>query len=216
MTTFGVFDPFNLPLDCTSIDAFLTDWDRQQHEAVGRRYVYAFRDAACSVFYIGKGQGDRAHDIDGHRHGRLGYYIAGFLGGIYTVDMLRSGLSPDDAEFLEFQLIEVFGQQLVNWAGNLGSVLTSEVVTQLQDLRPDVQAQRMRARAAAAGDRREEAVPSVREALAYLSSGNRPSTRRRSANWSGSPRPGSRHAWTFRGRELVTYHRPCPRVRGPQ
>jgi len=46
MTMYAVFDPFNPPLDCTSIDAFLADWDREQHQEVERWYVYAFRDAS--------------------------------------------------------------------------------------------------------------------------------------------------------------------------
>lgn len=155
---YAVFDPLNPEQDYASIDVFLADWDRRQHDEAGRSYVYAFRDATGSVFYVGKGQGTRAHDVDTHRHGRLGYYIAKFLGEIYTVEILRNRLSPDDAEFLEAQLIDIFGRQLVNWAGNVGSVLTREVVTQMRDVRPTIQAQRAGARAAAAEDRLEDAV----------------------------------------------------------
>ena len=132
MTLIAIFDAFNPPPDGTSIDAFLVDWDRQQRAEAGSSYVYAFRDAADSVVYIGKGKGSRAHDVDTHRHGRLGYYIAEFLNGTYTVDILRNGLCPDDAESLEAQLIEVFGAQLVNWAGNLGTMLTAEAVEQMR------------------------------------------------------------------------------------
>ena len=165
---FAVFDPFNPPPDCTSIDAFLAEWDVRPHDEAGRCTLYAFHDAG-SVFYIGKGQGNRAHDTDRHRHGRLGYYVAKFLGGTYTVDILRNGLSFDDAEFLEAQLIEAFSGQLVNWFGNLGSVLTSDVITQLSDVRPIVQVQRLSARAEAAADLLEKAVFICRQVLAYLS-----------------------------------------------
>jgi hypothetical protein len=161
---FGVFDPFNPPPDCTPVDALLADWDRQHHQETGRWYVYAFRDAAGSVFYIGKGQGNRAHDADRHRHGRLGYYIASCLGGSYTVEVLRNGLSPDDADFLESQLIEVFGQQLVNLESNSGAVLGCVI-----SMGETANGLRARARAAAAGGRLEEAVALCQEALASLS-----------------------------------------------
>jgi hypothetical protein len=102
MTMFAVFDPFDPAPNCEFIDAFLADWDRRQHTgaAGGSSYVYAFRDAAGSAFYIGKGQGNRAYEVDTHRHGRLGYYIAKFLGGTWTFSgtayrpMTRSSLKP--------------------------------------------------------------------------------------------------------------------------
>lgn len=173
MSIIARFSPFDPVPNTTSIDAFLSDWDRRHRTETGNSYVYAFRDAAGSAFYIGKGLGNRAHDVDGHRHGRLGYYVAEFLGGTYTVHVLRNGLSPDDAEELESELIDAFGAQLVNWNGNLGNVLTSEISTQLRDVRPTIQAQRACARAEAAGDRLEEAISISRNALAYLSTWER-------------------------------------------
>jgi hypothetical protein len=170
MTMFAVFDPFDQAPQCASIGEFLVHWDRQTHSDAGSAYVYAFLDGAHSIFYIGKGQGNRAHDADAHRHGRLGYYVAKFLGGSYAVDILRSGLSRDDAELLEAQLIEVFGRQLVNWAGNLGPMLTAEAVAQMRE---NVDALRKRARAAAAEGRLEEAVSVSEEALARLSAWER-------------------------------------------
>jgi len=166
MSVIAVLAPFDPAPNWSSIDAFLADWDRRQRTETGSSYVYAFRDASGSVFYIGKGHGNRAHDVDAHRHGRLGYYVAEFLRGTYTVHILRNGLSPDDAEVLESQLIEVFGRQLANWVGNLGTMLTSESVAQM---RKGAEGLRARARVAAAGDRLEEAVSLCREALAYLS-----------------------------------------------
>ena len=68
--------------------------------------VYTFRDADGSLFYVGKGRGNRAHDTNEHRHGRLGYYIAEFLNHHYSVDILRSGLSEGDAELLEALVLE--------------------------------------------------------------------------------------------------------------
>ena len=165
MSVIAVFDPFGPAPNSTSIDAFLADWDRLPRTEAGSSYVYALRDAAGSVFYIGKGLGNRAHDVEGHRHGRLGYYLAEFLSGTYTVDLLRTGLSPDDAELLESQLIETFGPQLVNWEGNLGTIFTEASVAQLHE-----GAEGLRARACAAAEHRlEEAVSLCGEALANLS-----------------------------------------------
>jgi len=166
MTMFAIFDPLDPAPEYASVDAFLADWDRRQHTEAGSSYVYAFRDAAGSVFYIGKGQGNRAHDVNTHRHGRLGYYVAEFLAGTYTVDILRNGLSRDGAEVLEAQLIEIFGRQLVNWAGNLGTMLTADAVAQMRE---SAEGLRARAREAAAGDRLQDAVAICQEALAYLS-----------------------------------------------
>jgi hypothetical protein len=86
------------------------------------------------------------------------------------VDILRNGLSPDDAEFLEAQLIEIFGGQLVNWAGNLGTTLTADAVAQMRE---SAGGMRARARAAAGEDRLEEAVSICQEALVYLSNWER-------------------------------------------
>jgi len=164
MTMYGVFDPLDPQPDYASIDEFLADWDRRQHDEAGSSYVYAFRDAAGSAFYIGKGKGTRAHNADQHRHGRLGYYIAEFLAGIYTVDILKRGLSNDDAELLEAMLIQSFAGQLVNWENNLGSLRGS--LGQMRDMAGSL---RTRAREAAAEDRFEEAVSICREAVAYVS-----------------------------------------------
>jgi hypothetical protein len=149
-----------------SIELLLADWDRQVRVATGHWFIYVFRDAGGSAFYVGKGQGGRATDADGHRHGRLGYYISRWLDGVYTVDILRRDLSNDDAELLEASLINHFGRQFVNWANNLGSMLTAATVTQM---RARVQALRARARAAASEDRSEDAIAICHEALAYLS-----------------------------------------------
>jgi len=170
MTILSVFDPFDEAPECASIDEFLTYWDRQTHSETGRSYVYSFRDSSGSIFYIGKGLGNRAHDADGHRHGRLGYYVARCLDGNYTVGILRSGLSGNDAELLEAQLIERFGRQLVNWAGNLGAMLTAEAVTQMRET---AEALRTRARVAAAKGQLEEAVSISQEALVGLSTWER-------------------------------------------
>lgn len=166
MATFTVFATPEPEREYASVEEFLADWDRRPQGGAGPSYVYAFRDANGSVFYIGKGQGGRAREAEKHRHGRLGYYVATFLGGTYTVEILRHGLSDDAAEWLETELIETFGRQLVNWKDNLGRVVTAEAVDRM---RTTVAEFRQRARAAADGDRLEEAVSVCREVLASLS-----------------------------------------------
>lgn len=166
MTMFGVFDLSDPHPDFASTEDLLTDWDGRRSGDAGQSYVYAFRDAAGSLFYIGKGKGNRAHDANRHRHGRLGYYIAEFLRGTYTVEIIRTGLSPDDAEHLESRLIEYLAGQLVNWNGNLGSMLTYEAVALKRD---PTNALRLRYRAAADSGQVEDAITICREALAHLS-----------------------------------------------
>ena len=179
MSVIAVFDPFGPMPNSTSIDAFLADWDGRPRTEAGSSYVYTFRDAAGSVFYIGKGHGNRAHDVEGHRHGRLGLRRR-VLDGTSPVDILRNGLSPDDAEVLESQLIEVFGRQLVNWAGNLGTMLTEDRWRKCARAQKDCG--RARVRRLETGSKR----PSRFAAKLSPTSpdGNRPSTRQRSTNWS--------------------------------
>jgi hypothetical protein len=166
MAVYAVFDPLNPHGKYASIESLLADWDSQGHVENGAWYVYAFVDEAGSVFYIGKGTGTRAHDADGHRHGRLGYYVSEFWKDQYTVRILKSGLSNDDAELLEAMLFESFGDQLVNWAGNVGAMARTVTVAQARDTAKGF---RTRARAAAAEGRLDEAESICREALSYLS-----------------------------------------------
>jgi hypothetical protein len=166
MTLYAIFDPLNPEPTYGSIDTLLAQWDNEPRHEAGPSYVYAFRDASGSVFYVGKGRGSRAHDADEHRHGRLGYYVAEFLNHTYNVEILRSGLSNDDAELLESLLISHFGRQLVNWAGNVGA--TTQTVT-VAEARETAQALRVRAQAAASERRLNDAVSICREGLSYFS-----------------------------------------------
>jgi hypothetical protein len=165
MTLIAAFDFLNPTFD--SIEALLADWDRRQRDGAGRWYVYAFRAAGGSVFYVGKGYGSRAHDAEGHRHGRLGYYVAEFLNQQYSVELLRSGLSNNDAELLEALLVGGFGYELVNWAGNLGR--PPATVPPLAQVREKASGDRNRARAAASEHRLDEAIAICRDCLSYVS-----------------------------------------------
>jgi hypothetical protein len=76
-------------------------------------YVYFHRDANGSIFYVGKGTGRRAWDQQ--RHPVWVKYVTERLHGVYSVEIRRDGLTEDDAEWLEEELIERYGKQLVNW-----------------------------------------------------------------------------------------------------
>jgi hypothetical protein len=169
VTLIASFDPLNPTFD--SIESLLLYWDRRARDGAGRWYVYTFRDAVGSVFYVGKGRGSRAQDAEGHRHGRLGYYIAEFLEHRYAVELLREGLTNDDAELLESMLISSFGEQLVNWAGNLGR--PTKTVPPLADIRGKAKENRARARVAASERRFDEAIAICRECLSHISAWHR-------------------------------------------
>jgi hypothetical protein len=76
-------------------------------------YVYFHRDGAGNIFYVGKGTDRRAWSND--RHPVWHKYVAERLGGRYSVEIHRDGLTEPEAEALEDQLIAEFGEQLVNW-----------------------------------------------------------------------------------------------------
>ena len=76
-------------------------------------YVYFHRDPGGKVFYVGKGTGDRAWSRQ--RHPAWQKYVAEHLNGQYTVELHTDGLSEEQAERLEWDLISQLGEQLVNW-----------------------------------------------------------------------------------------------------
>ncbi len=76
-------------------------------------YVYFHRDAAGNVFYVGKGKDRRAWST--RRHPIWQKYVTERLGGIYSVEVFRDGLTESEAEALEEQQIAKLGNQLVNW-----------------------------------------------------------------------------------------------------
>lgn len=76
-------------------------------------YVYAHRDNKGAIFYIGKGTGRRAWSED--RHLVWHRYVKERLNGSYSVEILENGLTEDEAETREGELIAKFGPRLVNW-----------------------------------------------------------------------------------------------------
>jgi hypothetical protein len=76
-------------------------------------YVYFHRDSGGRIFYVGKGTGDRAWSTD--RHPVWQRYVSERLGGAYSVEIHRDGLSDEQASALEAELIGLYGEHLVNW-----------------------------------------------------------------------------------------------------
>jgi hypothetical protein len=80
-------------------------------------YVYAHCDREGTPFYIGVGWDKSAWSVE--RKSRLWhYYVCERLHGHYEVAILRSGLTADKADAYKEQLIEQYGEQLVNLEGN--------------------------------------------------------------------------------------------------
>jgi hypothetical protein len=78
----------------------------------GRFYVYVHKDAAGTVFYVGKGTGDRAHSLD--RPPEWEEYVAKKSGGKYTVEMVREGISEDDALVVEDAAMALHASTIIN------------------------------------------------------------------------------------------------------
>jgi len=80
-------------------------------------YVYGHYDAQGSLFYVGKGSGRRAWSID--RHSLWTRYVEKNLGGKFDVKIIADGMSVDEADEFEANLIAENGASLVNWV-NMG------------------------------------------------------------------------------------------------
>lgn len=76
-------------------------------------YVYCHYDKDGTVFYIGKGTGQRAWSKD--RHSIWHKYVDERLNGEYTVGIVEDELTENEAYQLEAELIEEYGENLVNW-----------------------------------------------------------------------------------------------------
>jgi hypothetical protein len=87
----------------------------QDEDEPGEReyYVYAHRDAAGRMFYVGKGKEQRAWSTD--RHDLWHKYVKERLGGQYTVEILQKNLTEAEAEWAEARLLSEHGAALVNW-----------------------------------------------------------------------------------------------------
>lgn len=78
----------------------------------GRFCVYVHKDAAGIVFYVGKGTGGRAHSRD--RPPEWEEYLARKSGGKYTVEMVREGISEEDALVVEDAAMALHAATIIN------------------------------------------------------------------------------------------------------
>jgi hypothetical protein len=95
-------------------------------------YVYFHRDSQGQIFYVGKGTGDRAWSHE--RHPAWHKYVDERLGGRYAVEVHRDGLTDEEAQELESELISRYGAQLVNWV-NPGRQFDYEAIEKYHQLR---------------------------------------------------------------------------------
>jgi hypothetical protein len=77
----------------------------------GRFYVYVHKDENGRVFYVGKGTGNRAwsedRDVQWHQH-------VARLGGKYMVEIVRDGISEEDALQIEDAAMAQHGDSIIN------------------------------------------------------------------------------------------------------
>ncbi|WP_182102751.1 GIY-YIG nuclease family protein [Niallia taxi] len=91
----------------------IVSYDPDKVSKTKKFYVYTHTDPNGNVFYVGKGTGKRAWDKD--RHDMWKRYIGKF-NGKYSVDIVKDGLTEDEALDFEDDLMRRYGGQLVNWA----------------------------------------------------------------------------------------------------
>lgn len=84
---------------------------RDQSCKPGRFYVYVHKDASGKVFYVGKGTGDRAYSND--RPPEWKEYVAK-SGGKHSVEIVREGISEDDALQIEDAVMAEHAATIIN------------------------------------------------------------------------------------------------------
>ncbi len=95
-------------------------------------YVYFHLDSAGNIFYVGKGTGRRAWSKS--RHSVWKKYVNENLEGLYNIEIYKDGLTEDQAEDLESDLILEYGDKLVNWI-NPGREFDYNAIVQYHKLR---------------------------------------------------------------------------------
>lgn len=95
-------------------------------------YVYGHYDISGNLFYVGKGTADRAWSKD--RHPLWVRYVEKHLRGKYNVKIIADGMTAEEAEELEAEVIAEHGDQLVNWI-NMGRSMDFKLLDQYHLLR---------------------------------------------------------------------------------
>jgi hypothetical protein len=95
-------------------------------------YVYLHKDKLGHIFYVGKGTGRRAWSAE--RHIVWQRYVERRLGGSYTVEVLRDGMTEADALVMEEELISKYGERLINWV-NPARAFDYDAITEYHKLR---------------------------------------------------------------------------------
>lgn len=95
-------------------------------------YVYGHYDVRGNLFYVGKGTAGRAWARD--RHPLWVWYVEKHLGGKYNVKIIADGMTAEEAEELEAEVIAEHEDQLVNWI-NMGRSMDFKLLDQYHALR---------------------------------------------------------------------------------
>ena len=85
---------------------------RDQPCKPGRFYVYVHKDAEGTVFYVGKGTGDRAYSRD--RPPEWNEYVSKKSGGKFSVEIVRDRISEDDALQVEDAVMAECAATIIN------------------------------------------------------------------------------------------------------
>jgi tetratricopeptide (TPR) repeat protein len=78
----------------------------------GRYYVYVHKGLDGTVFYVGKGIGDRAFSKD--RQPEWHYYVEKILNKQYDVEIVKDGISEEDALRIEDALLAEHAATIIN------------------------------------------------------------------------------------------------------
>lgn len=78
----------------------------------GKFYVYTHKSKDGTVFYVGKGTGDRAHSRD--RSAEWLEYLHKWSDGAFSIEIVRDGISEEDALEIEDAVMKIHGGTIIN------------------------------------------------------------------------------------------------------